>query len=188
MSQEENPMDVFTAVLTRRSAKRLVGPAPGDEEFRYLLQTAATAPDHGVLRPWRWILVRGQGLHTVVDGLAEEDPAVPRQQLVDKVVRAPLKAMLVFRPRVGHRVPEWEQLAAASAMTHALLLLLHARGYAAIWRTGRLCTSRTLPGTLGLADGERLLGALDIGSPDPASGPQRRRSPVDVTDHVATLV
>lgn len=181
-------MDVFTAVLTRRSVARLVVPAPGDAEFRYLLQTAATAPDHGALRPWRWILVRGEGLGTVVDSLAEEDPAVPRERLVDKVVRAPLKAVLVFTPRIGHRVPEWEQLAAASAMTHALLLLLHARGYAAIWRTGRLCSSRTLPRALGLDEGERLLGALDIGTPDPAAGPQRRRTPVDVSDHVATLV
>ncbi|MFC8090460.1 nitroreductase family protein [Streptomyces sp. NPDC008343] len=181
-------MDVFTALLTRRSATRLVGPAPGDEEFRYLLQSAATAPDHGTLRPWRWILVRGEGLHTVVESLAEDQPDVPRQQLATKVVRAPLKAMLVFRPRVGHRVPEWEQLAAASAMTHALLLLLHARGYGAIWRTGLLCTSPTLPRRLGLGAQERLLGALDIGSPDPAAAQQRRRTPVDVSDHVATLV
>lgn len=181
-------MDVFTAVLTRRSATRLLAPAPGDEEFRYLLQSAATAPDHGTLRPWRWILVRGDGLDTVVDSLAEELPDIPREQLAAKTVRAPLKAMLVFRPRVGHRVPEWEQLAAASAMTHALLLLLHARGYGAIWRTGMLCTSLTLPRRLGLGPQERLLGALDIGSPDPAAGPRRRRTPVDVSDHVATLV
>ncbi|MFD7705147.1 nitroreductase family protein [Streptomyces caelestis] len=181
-------MDVFTAVLTRRSVTRLVAPAPGDEEFRYLLRSAATAPDHGTLRPWRWILVRGEGLDTVVDSLAEELPDVPRQQLAARTVRAPLKAMLVFRPRVGHRVPEWEQLAAASAMTHALLLLLHARGYGAIWRTGLLCTSLTLPRRLGLGAQERLLGALDIGSPDPAAAPQRRRTPVDVSDHVATLV
>ncbi|WP_411074943.1 nitroreductase family protein [Streptomyces sp. cmx-4-7] len=181
-------MDVFTALLTRRSVTRLLDPAPGDEEFRYLLQSAATAHDHGVLRPWRWILVRDDGLDIVVDSLAEERPDLSRAQLATKVVRAPLKAMPVFRPRVGHRVPEWEQLAAASAMTHALLLLLHARGYGAIWCTGLLCTSRTPPTRLGLGAEERLLGALDIGSPDPSAPPQRRRPPVDVRDHVATLV
>ncbi|MFJ3339488.1 nitroreductase family protein [Streptomyces sp. NPDC086766] len=32
-----------------------------DDEFAYLLRAAATAPDHGKLRPWRWVLVRGEG-------------------------------------------------------------------------------------------------------------------------------
>ncbi|MFE5301953.1 nitroreductase family protein [Streptomyces sp. NPDC056632] len=182
-------MDVFTALLTRRSVTRLLDPAPGDEEFRYLLQSAATAPDHGALRPWPWwwLLMRGDGLDMVADSLGVERPDLSQAQLAAKLVRAPLKAMLVFRRRVGHRVPEGEQLAATSATTHALLLLLHARGHGAIWRTGLLCTSRTLPARLGLGAEERLLGALDIGSPDPSAPPQRRRPPVDVGDHVATL-
>jgi nitroreductase len=180
-------VDIITAVLTRRSASALGAPAPGDEEFRYLLKGAATAPDHGRLRPWRWILVRGDGLAAVAGCLADEDPAADREQLVSSVVRAPLKAMLVFTPHVGHRVPEWEQLAAASTMTYSLMLLLHARGYSSKWRTGRLCTSEALRARLGLAEQERLLGALDIGTPDPSAVPSARRAPMDVSDRVAVF-
>ncbi|MFF8430720.1 nitroreductase family protein [Streptomyces sp. NPDC016566] len=187
-------MDVFTTVLTRRSVTRPVAPAPGDEKFRYLLQMA-TAPDDGTLRPWWRILVCGEGQDTVVNSLAEETPNVPRQQFATKVVRhalevvrAALKARLVLRPRPGHRVPECEQLATAHAMARPLLLLLHTRGYGAIWRTGLLRTSLRVPRRLGFGTQKRLPSALDIGSPDPAAAPQRRPTPLDVSDHVATLV
>ncbi|MET8952075.1 hypothetical protein [Streptomyces sp. NPDC004533] len=49
MTQPPNP--VLEAVLTRRSAPRLTEPAPGRHDLERLIQAAATAPDHGRLRP-----------------------------------------------------------------------------------------------------------------------------------------
>ncbi len=177
----------MTAVLTRRSASALRAPAPNDEEFRYLLQGAATAPDHGRLRPWRWILVRDDQQQVLARCLAAEDPGTPEEQLLRSLVRSPLKAVLVFAPRTGHKVPEWEQLAAASAMTQSLMLLLHSRGYGSKWRTGRLCTSQALGERLGLAPAERLLGALDVGTVDAAAQPAERRAPTDLRDHLSVF-
>ncbi|MFJ8128713.1 nitroreductase family protein [Streptomyces hydrogenans] len=129
-------MDVTTALLTRRSEHDLTSPAPGHEEFAYLLKVAATAPDHGLLRPWRWILIHGEAREKLGACLAEEAPLDRRSRAAAKTQRAPLLASLVFAPVHGHKVPEWEQLAATSAMTQSLMLLLHARGYGSIWRTG----------------------------------------------------
>lgn len=180
-------MDVMTAVLTRRSPSDLADPAPNDEEFRYLLQGAATAPDHGQLRPWRWILVRGDQQAVLAECLAADNPELPYGQILRSVVRAPLKAVLVFAPRTGHRIPEWEQLAAASAMTHSLMLLLHARRYGSKWRTGRLCTSLKVSERLGLGPQEQLLGALEIGTADVPASVAERRSPVDVGAHLSVF-
>ncbi len=180
-------MDVMTAVLTRRSEHRLVEPAPNDHEFAYLLRAAATAPDHGKLRPWRWIMVRGEGRAALGRCFADDcTPESRRDPAEAKAHRAPLLATLVFTPTAGHRVPEWEQLAATSAMTSSLMLLLHARGFGTIWRTGRFIESARVRQLLGLRHDERLLGWLYIGTPDQ---PQlhRRREPEDVTDRISVF-
>ncbi|MFH9471823.1 nitroreductase [Streptomyces clavifer] len=177
-------MDVMTAVLTRRSEHVLHAPAPDDAEFTYLLRGASLAPDHGRLRPWRWILLRSEERAELGLSIAAETDAgaAETERLRNKYQRAPLSAALVFAPR-EHPVPEWEQLAAASCMAHSLMLLLHARDYGSIWRTGRLATSSAVGEFLGLRGSERLLGILDIGTPDAASG-RSRRVPDDVSGNI----
>ncbi|MFC8224063.1 nitroreductase family protein [Streptomyces sp. NPDC057362] len=177
----------MTAVLTRRSKHILHEPAPCDAEFTYLLNGAAAAPDHGSLRPWRWILLRGKDREALGTCLAAEAPPEQQERIARNMLRAPLKAGLVFSPTLGHKVPEWEQLAAASSMAYGLMLLLHSRGYGSIWRTGQLCRSDAAHDLLGLAPAERLLGCLDIGTPDEAEPPDRRQAR-KVADRVSTFL
>ncbi|WP_037844812.1 MULTISPECIES: nitroreductase family protein [unclassified Streptomyces] len=179
-------MDVTTAILTRRSIHSLSGPAPSDQEFAYLLKGAAAAPDHGRLRPWRWILLRNADLEAVGARLAAEAEPEERDLVMKKFMRAPLKAVLVFSPKAKPRVPEWEQLASASNVAYGLMLLLHARGFGSIWRTGRLCQSPGSRSLLGVEPDEQLLGSLDIGTPAVPAEPVRR-SLEDVTDRMHFL-
>ncbi|AJT70096.1 nitroreductase family protein [Streptomyces chattanoogensis] len=179
-------MDVTTAMLTRRSEQLLLDPAPDDNEFTYLLKVAAAAPDHGRLRPWRWVLVRGDDRDALGACFAEEAQEGRQAQVTSKVQRAPLLASLVFSPVQGHKVPEWEQLAATSGMAHALMLLLHARGFGSIWRTGTLVHSPRARRLLDLADGEDLLGWLYIGTPVPDAA-RKRRELCDVSGRLTTL-
>ncbi|MEH0418371.1 nitroreductase family protein [Streptomyces sp. B21-083] len=180
-------MDLTTAMLTRRSEHHLVEPAPSDEEFAYLLKVAATAPDHGLLRPWRWILIRGDGRDELGARFAEEAPAERRTQAAAKPQRAPLLASLVFTPTQGHKVPEWEQLAATSAVTHSMMLLLHSRGFGSIWRTGAAVCSPQVRQLLGLRDGEELLGWLYIGTAEIRTSGPRRRPLCDVSSRLSRL-
>jgi nitroreductase len=179
-------MDVMTAVLTRRSQHRLTEPAPDDREFADLLRAAATAPDHGLLSPWRWILVRGEGRRVLGECFADDAEQGSRERAAAKPLRAPLLATLVFTPRLGHKVPEWEQLAATTGMTHAIMLLLHARGFGSIWRTGGFARSPRARRVLGLTEQEQLLGWLYIGTPEGDALP-RRRAPVEVEDRLTVF-
>ena len=178
-------MDLETAIVTRRSERRLAEPAPTDEEFADLLRMAAMAPDHGLLRPWRWILVRDDARRVLGETFAAA-AAERHESVAAKALRAPLLATLVFQPDRCHRVPEWEQMAATCAMSHALMLLLHARGYGSIWRTGAFTG---LPGVRGLLDlrfDEQLLGWLYVGTPLlPPARPTR--SPQDMSSRVSAL-
>ncbi|MDO0929512.1 nitroreductase family protein [Streptomyces sp. TG1A-8] len=176
----------MTAVLTRRSIHTLRDPAPSDREFTYLLKCAAAAPDHGRLRPWRWVLLRDAELEALGARLAADAEPGERARVAQGARRAPLKAVLIFCPLTDHKVPEWEQLAAASSVAYGLMLLLHARGFGSMWRTGRLCRSPAARDLLGVGPAERLLGALDIGTSDSSERPVRR-SVGDVADRVRRL-
>ncbi|MFF8392664.1 nitroreductase family protein [Streptomyces sp. NPDC016172] len=185
-------MDVMTAVLSRRSEHHLVEPAPNDQEFAYLLRAAATALDHGSLRPWRLILVRDEGRVVLERCFADEcaEPESGRRQMVEGQ-SAPLLATLVFSPIPhdsgrGSPIPEWEQLAATSAMASSLTLLLHARGFGSVWCTGKFTESEQVRSVLGLNREERLLGWLCIGTPQRLT-PSKRRVPEDVTDRISVF-
>ncbi|MGW7413468.1 nitroreductase family protein [Streptomyces sp. NPDC054863] len=185
-------MDVMTAVLSRRSERHLVEPAPNDQEFAYLLRVAATAPDHGGLRPWRVILIRDEGRAALERCFAEECAGPPsRRGDVEEGQGAPLLATLVFSPVAldtgdGGPVLEWEQLAAAGAVASSLSLLLHARGFGSVWRTGKYTESERIRRVLGLHREERLLGWLYVGTPQRLE-PSRRRVTQDVTDRISVF-
>src|SRR6267154_1737541 len=50
-------MELLAAIDTRSSAARLGRPGPTPEHLARILDAAAHAPDHGRLRPWRFIVV-----------------------------------------------------------------------------------------------------------------------------------
>ena len=52
-------MQAIDALTTRYSAKTLQEPAPDQGALRLIFQSAVHAPDHGRLRPWRFVVVRG---------------------------------------------------------------------------------------------------------------------------------
>ncbi|MCQ0025072.1 nitroreductase [Streptomyces somaliensis DSM 40738] len=161
-------MEVTEAVLTRRSVTRLNDPAPSDDEMVELVQAASTAPDHGSLRPWRLVTIRGEERRCLGEALGRSagDPGKAERARL-KPLRAPLLVSIVFRPRLDHsKVPEWEQLAATASMVHTLHLLLHSRGWGSIWRTGNV-DSPWVRDCVGVTALERLLGWLYVGTPSP---------------------
>ncbi|HEX4674660.1 MAG TPA: nitroreductase family protein, partial [Steroidobacteraceae bacterium] len=64
-------MQAIEALLERRSAKALTAPAPDEGALELIFASAAAAPDHGRLRPWRFIVIQGTGLERFGDLLAD---------------------------------------------------------------------------------------------------------------------
>ena len=52
-------MEAIDALANRVSGSVLVDPAPDELELHSILSAAVRAPDHGRLRPWRLIVLRG---------------------------------------------------------------------------------------------------------------------------------
>lgn len=182
------PNPVLEAVLSRRSAARLTEPAPGRDDLERLVQAAATAPDHGRLRPWRLVPVSGDERARLGDALGEA-AASPEQarRAAAKPLCAPLLLSIVHCPVPDHpKVPAWEQLAATTGMVTTLSLLLHSHGWGSIWRTGTAVQAPQVRKYLGLADGEQLLGWLYIGTRS-GSGTAPERPPLDTTTKIIWL-
>jgi nitroreductase len=181
-------LNVTEAISARRSVPKLSGPAPSDIELAELLETAMCAPDHGRLRPWRLVVVRDDARHLL--GAALEKSVVggagERCRAAAKPLRAPLLVSIVFAPRHHPHIMEWEQLATTSAVVHNLGLLLHARHWASIWRTGDLLDAHPVREMLGLTPSERLLGWLYVGTAD-ANHRLAPRPAADAYAHLSTL-
>ena len=74
-------MQAIDALLTRRSAGALTEPPPDDGALDLILASAMHAPDHGRLRPWRFVLVRSSARARFGELLADhlhpqEHPAI----------------------------------------------------------------------------------------------------------------
>ncbi len=181
-------MQALEAILTRVTVPpvKMGEPGPDDAALGRMLEAAAAAPDHGKLRPWRFLVVRGEGRARLgelfAEALLRERPAtsaaeVEKQRTAPK--RAPLIVVAIARIDPDHpKIPAWEQQASAACAVHNLLLAAHAMGFAGKWATGGNAASPIVQSGLGLAANEGITGLLYIGTalePQPAPA---RPSPV----------
>ena len=176
-------MNTALNLLTQRnSAPRLVAPAPPPEVLQGMWQAALRAPDHAWLTPWRFLGVSDAARDRLGDLFARaarrREPGLSDEQ-IEKAralpLRAPLVVIVVARLQDHPKVPQQEQLLSAGCAAQALLLAAEAKGYAGIWRTGANAYDPELAAELGLADNERIVAYLYIGSREgrPKTLPQR---------------
>ena len=64
-------MEALDALLNRVSVPRLVEPAPSAAQREALFAAALRAPDHGQLRPWRFLTVEGAAREQLGELLVE---------------------------------------------------------------------------------------------------------------------
>ena len=95
---------VATLMQSRQTIlpKRLMAPEPDAEQLRLILGAAASAPDHGQLLPWRFVLVPAGERDRLADVfgnalLARDAQATPEQvaQAREKAHRSPLLMLTV---------------------------------------------------------------------------------------------
>jgi len=155
-------------LLDRSSEPRLKAPAPSKEVLDIAMQCAARAPDHALLRPWRYLVVEGEALTNLGELFARACPQGAGETDLLKARNAPLRAPMVIigvaSPRHHPKVPEVEQLMSAAAGMSFLSLALTDAGYGAMWRTGPMAYSEKVKQGLGLKTSESIIGFLYTGT------------------------
>lgn len=152
----------------RRSFPLVTEDAPSHEQLAALVEIAASVADHGALRPWRLIELRGEARERLGGVFAAGGVSA------DKALRAPLLIAVVAARRPSGKVPEWEQDAVASGIAHLLSLLLDEAGWGVIWRTGPLTRDKKVAKLHELGKREKLMGWLYVGGKPEKSKPERK--------------
>lgn len=177
-------MDALTALHTRVSVSRVTGPEPDQDTLDSIFKAALRAADHALLRPWRFLIIRGSSRNKLADLFAQatlaDDPGCAEEALDSvrsKPLRAPLIIVGIVSPKNHPKVPLLEQQMSAAAALQNMLVAAHALGVGAIWRTGPMADHPVVKQGLGLDGHEEIAGFMYLGKADGPLRPLREESP-----------
>ncbi|MBN2117860.1 MAG: nitroreductase [Anaerolineales bacterium] len=181
-------MDVFEAIHGRHSQGKVKPDPLPREMIEKLLDAAVQAPNHYKVRPWRFVVLTGEGRDKLGNVMAawqqEHHPEFP-QDTFDKTRRLPLRAPVVIAVGVDKpgeaKVLEIENVCAAAAAIENLLLAAHAIVLGAKWRTGEWARATKVKEFLGFESDQEMIGFIYIGYPEFAAEPASRSSFEDRT-------
>jgi nitroreductase len=175
MERDQETFEATQALILSRHnvlPKRLAAPGPDTAQLNALLALAAAAPDHGMITPWRFILVpagkRARLADAFVAALLDRDyeaSAIDIERAREKAHRAPV--LLIAIAHLGRREPDtppFERLVSMGAAIQNLLLGAHAMGFGAGLTSGRAMTSTRLRVLCRLRDDETAVCCISIGT------------------------
>ena len=182
----QNALDLLK---TRRSVKpiEMTGPGPSPADIETLLTIASRVPDHGKLAPWRFIVFEGAHRLAIGETLAalfqsDHPDATPDQIEFERqrLARAPLVIAVVSRAAPHVKIPEWEQLLSAGALTQNILLAAAALGVGAQWNTDWIAYDPMIMKAMGLSEVEKIVGIVYFGTPAAALEDRPRPDPESI--------
>ena len=152
--------------------KRLEAPGPDAAQMDLLWGAAASAPDHGQLLPWRFIVVppeaRGRLGAAFAGSLRQRDPKASPEQLAqaeEKAHRAPTLILLVVDTERGDpTIPPHERILSAGCAVQNMLLMATALGYGSALTSGKALGAAPFRDLFRLVPSEMALCFISIGT------------------------
>jgi nitroreductase len=181
-------MDVFEAIHNRQSQGK-VKPDPVPRALiEKLLDAAVQAPNHYKVRPWRFVVLTGEGRNRLGDVMAASQQARHPEfpvEAFDKCRALPLRAPVVIAVGVDKpseaKVLDIENVCAVAAAIQNLLLAAQAMGLGAKWRTSEWARDPMVKEFLGFEPDQHIIGFIYIGYPEFLAEPAPRPSFEDRT-------
>jgi nitroreductase len=178
---ENNQFSVLEKVIKSRrsiSWSKMNGKVIPDETVNQLLSLADYAPTHGRTEPWRFYVYGGEALQRFGREHAElywQNTAEDKRQeatfekLKQNVEKASHLVIAVMSRGANVKIPQVEEVAAASAAIQNVLLGAEALGIASFWSSGGMTHTQALKTYLHLQAEDIILGLIFLGySNEPA--------------------
>ncbi|MBF0278050.1 MAG: nitroreductase family protein [SAR324 cluster bacterium] len=169
-------MDILNFLTARNSiaANKLIEPAPTSEQLGQIFQAAVSAPDHGRIHPWRFIVIEGDARKKLGDvfvratKLREPDAYEGMlETLRSKPLRSPMIIAVCAIVEENHpKAPEVEQIISAGCAAHSLMMALNALNFGAILLTGPNAHDNLVKKELGLEEKDVIVGFVYTGTPE----------------------
>ena len=163
-------MDALELLTQRTSTPALRAPAPTPEQVKLMLDAACRAPDHGMLRPYRFLVIEGEGLTKLGQlylkaGLTKNPDMDEAEQkkLQNMPLRAPMIIVTIAVKQEHPKVPEVEQVITAGCAAHAIVQSAFAQELGAMWRTGAMTHDPVVREGLAIAENEEIVGFVYLG-------------------------
>ena len=184
----------LTLITSRQNIlpRRLAEPGPDAAQINDMFRAAAAAPDHGIVRPWRFVLVpqdkRALLAEVFARALQERDAtATPEQldQAREKAFRAPFLVMAIARLGVCEPdIDPLERMVSVGAAIQNFLLCAHSMGFGSSLTSGQAMRSAPLNQLFQLVQGEQAVCCINVGTVIKRK-PARLRP--DVSEFVSSL-
>lgn len=168
-------MNPLQPLLDRRSYgfSKLEHPGPSDDELRNLFDLVMTTPDHGNVKPWRFLVARGDNMQKIADFSTErfkmlnESGELSEADLnyVRDIASIPMLIIAVTDLDTEHHVSLWDQRLCVAAATQNIMNGLHLLGYGGLWYT--FLASDEMKPMLGMQPEDQIVGIIAAGTPDP---------------------
>jgi len=173
-SQPTSASLTLTLITSRQSIlpKRLSEPGPDPQQINDIFSAAAAAPDHGEIRPWRFVVVPVERRADLGDAFAqallERDAAATAEQVAqarEKAFRAPFVALVIARLGVSDPdIDALERMVSVGAAVQNALLMAHSMGFGACLTSGLAMRSQAIHRLFDLQDGERAVCCINVGT------------------------
>ena len=168
-------------MLSRATNGALRDPAPDAAELERIVAAGLRAPDHGKLRPWRFVAIRGEArdrfAELCIAALRAREPDATEAEAArmrGKLTSPPLILVLGMHVTDTPKVPETEQVQSVAAAAMNVLNAAHALGYAGKWVSGPNAYDPAVARALGFEAPDRVVGYLYLGTPaEPAMATRR---------------
>lgn len=172
------------AVAARRhvSLRRLVAPGPSAAQLQRIVETAAHAPDHGLLLPWRFILIPEERRDALGEAFAEallqRDPGAAPEALAAaraKADHAPCLLVAVARDNPdATTIPKNEKLVSLGCAIQNVLVGAQALGFASGLASGAAMDSAGMRRLLRLEAHEQAVCFIGVGTAASNKAPRAR--------------
>lgn len=169
-------------------AKNLLPPAPSADELEWILQAAMSAPDHGEMRPFRFLVIEGDARHQLAkvfeSAVRNREPDADQATIdkqKNKPLRSPMIIVVIAQINQNPKIPEIEQLLCAGCAAQHIQLACTELGYGSIWLTGANAYDLTVHQALGLDMNEKVIGFMYVGTAAEIPARKSRHSASQVT-------
>jgi nitroreductase len=190
-SSSELTAFALTLITSRQNIlpKRLAEPGPTEAQVDDMFRCAAAAPDHGIVMPWRFVLVPRDKREALASAfgqaLTERDAGATVEQIEqarEKAFRAPFLALAIARLGVCEPdIDPLERMVSVGAAIQNFLLCAHSMGFGSSLTSGQAMRSDALRYLFQLSDGEHAVCGINVGTAS-------KRKPTRLRPEVAAFV